>query len=238
MPGKKPEIGAVIVAGGSGARFGGRYPKQFHPVLGKPMLLRTLLAIGTSRRIRNIVVVAPGGFLSRVRGLVKAAGLSNRCTVVAGGKTRQASVCSGLMAFSPPPGIVLIHDGARPLVSKQVIDGVLKMARKHKGVIAALPVTDTLKKGTRDGVVGKTLDRTGYWTAQTPQVFDFQTLLKAHRKARSRRRTFTDDAALVEQQGISVRIFPGSQRNIKITTRADVAIAEMWLKNAKTRRTA
>lgn len=199
------------------------------------MLLRTLLAVGSARGIRRIVLVAPERFLSRVQGLVKSAGLSNRCFVVAGGKTRQASVYRGLMALSPPPKRVLIHDGARPLVSNMIINGVLRMARKHKAVIAALPVTDTLKKEIRNGMIGKTIDRAGYWTAQTPQVFDFQLLMKAHRLARGGRRDFTDDAALVERQGVPVRIFPGSPRNIKITTRTDVTIAEMWLKNAKTR---
>jgi 2-C-methyl-D-erythritol 4-phosphate cytidylyltransferase len=112
---------------------------------------------------------------------------------------------------------------------------MLRAARKDRGVIAALPVTDTLKKETRRGMLGRTVHRTGLWMAQTPQVFRFDLLVKAHQRARRSKRSATDDAALVERMNVAIRIFPGSPGNIKITTRADVRIAEMWISSRNTR---
>ena len=235
MAKRSRKAGAVIVAAGSGSRFGGRTPKQFVPLLGKPMLLRTLEAITSASGIGKVIVVVSSRFVPRVRGLIAGAGLLDVCRVVSGGRKRQSSVYNGLRAFDPPPDVVLIHDGARPLVSRRIIDGVLRLSERHRAVIAALPVTDTLKKEKRPGMLTQTMSREGLWMAQTPQAFDYQLLLKAHQLARKRKLSSTDDAALVERMRIPVKVFPGSLHNIKITTRADLSDAEMWLKSRKTR---
>jgi 2-C-methyl-D-erythritol 4-phosphate cytidylyltransferase len=198
------------------------------------MLLRALEALTSVHGIEAIVVVAPPRFLTRTRNLVARAKSARRCKVISGGRSRQESVYNGLLAFDIPPEVVLIHDGARPLVSRRIVDGTILLSRKHKAVTAAIPVTDTLKRETRPGVLTGTVNRSGLWLAQTPQVFHYDLLLKAHRIARKKKNRATDDAGLIEEMGIPVKLFPGSQRNIKITTKADLAIAEMWLKSGKT----
>ncbi len=198
------------------------------------MLLRTLEALGSSPGIGMVVVVAPRRFLARVRKLVAGASLRIPCAVVSGGRKRQTSVLNGLRAFSPAPEVVLIHDAARPLVSRRIIDTALRLSERHPAVIAALPVTDTLKKEGPPGILMETINRSGLWMAQTPQVFSYELLLRAHMFAMKEGHSATDDASLVERIGIGVKAFPGSPRNIKITTRTDLSIAEMWLSSGKT----
>jgi len=198
------------------------------------MLLRTLEALGSAHGIEMIIVVVPRRFLTRARKLVVEAKPAHPCRVISGGRSRQESVYKGLLAFDAPPEIVLIHDGARPLVSHRIVDGTLRLSERHRAVIAAIPVSDTLKRELLSGMLTETVDRSGLWLAQTPQVFSYDLLLKAHQIARKKKHLTTDDAGLVERMGIPVKLFPGSQRNIKITTKADLAIAEMWLKSGKT----
>ena len=230
MAGRRRNAGAIIVAAGSGSRFGGRTPKQFVRLLGKPLLLHALETIRSAPGIGPVVLVAARRHVSRVRGILETAGFGAECKVVPGGRQRQNSVFNGLQAFDDPPKVVLVHDAARPLVTKEMIRALLRLAVKHKAVIAALPVTDTLKKEKRAGFAGRTIPRSGLWLAQTPPGFSYDLLMAAHQTARKAGLAATDDAALVEYIGVPVRIFRGSPRNIKVTTRSDLRLAEMWLK--------
>jgi len=177
------------------------------------------------------VVVAPRLYLERARRMIRRAGIPNISTVIPGGRTRQDSVRLGLRALSIAPHMVLVHDAARPLVTASLIRRLLRSAARATAVVPALPVTDTLKQVRRGRTVGRTVSRDGLWTVQTPQVFDYELLCRAHRRVRAARMAATDDAALVERLGAPVLLVPGSRRNIKITRRGDMRIAEMWLKN-------
>jgi 2-C-methyl-D-erythritol 4-phosphate cytidylyltransferase len=146
-------------------------------------------------------------------------------TIVAGGEERGDSVWNGLAATPEDAAIVLVHDGARPFVTADVIGRVLEAARSG-AVLAALPVTDTLKEVAADGTVVATPDRARFWQAQTPQGFPRAVILEAHRRARAEGVRATDDAALCERYGIPVRVVEGAADNLKVTRPADLAVAE------------
>jgi 2-C-methyl-D-erythritol 4-phosphate cytidylyltransferase len=218
-------VGVVVVAAGEGSRFGGDVPKQFLPVGGVPVLLRALRPFTSHPEVAHVVVVLapvhaarPPDFLAPLAG----AGL----TIVAGGATRADSVAAGLRALGPDCEIVLVHDGARPFVERRVIDAVIAPARAGEGAVAAVRVSDTLKEQAADdsGRVSRTVPRHGLWRAQTPQGFPRRLLEEAY--ARPRDADATDDASLVEAGGAVVRLVPDTSRNLKITTREDLALAE------------
>ncbi len=223
-----PKVGVIIAGGGSGRRMGAATPKQFLPVGGVPILERTVGIFERMRGISDIVVVAPAGFLLRARRLIRKAGFSKVIAVVAGGPERQDSVWLGLQAFSRKPDIVLVHDAVRPFVSARAIREVIREAERHGGAALAVRVTDTVKVGA--GFFVRTLQRERLWAVQTPQGFQFELLLKAHRSARKARFSGTDEASLAERVGIPVRIVEGDYRNTKITTREDLKLAELKLK--------
>jgi 2-C-methyl-D-erythritol 4-phosphate cytidylyltransferase len=218
-------VGVVVVAAGQGSRFGGDLPKQFLPVGGVPVLLRALRPFTSHPEAAQVVVVLapadaerPPEFLAALAG----AGL----TIVAGGAKRADSVAAGLRALGPDCRIVLVHDGARPFVDRRVIDAVIAHARAGEGAVAAVRVSDTLKEQAPDdsGRVSRTVPRDRLWRAQTPQGFPRPLLEEAY--ARPRDADATDDASLVEACGAVVRLVPDSSRNLKITTREDLALAE------------
>ena len=142
-----------------------------------------------------------------------------------GGPRRQDSVRLGLEAL-PECRWVVVHDGARPLVTAALIEAGLAAAAETGAAIAAVPLADTLKEAAEDGLIRRTLDRRNLWAAQTPQVFEYELLREAHRLAQGEA---TDDAALVEALGRRVKVFPGSPRNLKVTTAADLALAQALL---------
>ena len=145
---------------------------------------------------------------------------------VPGGAERQLSVLHGLRALeTDAPGIVLIHDAARPLTPPEVVSNVIDGVREHGASIAAVPVADTLKRG-QNGLIEVTVDRTGLWRAQTPQGFAYEAIRSAHEQAAATGGTFTDDASIAEWAGMPVALALGSQRNLKITSREDIALAE------------
>lgn len=222
---------ALIVAAGRGTRAGGALPKQYQLLDGVPVLRRTLQAFLAHPSIDAVAVVihpddAP--FYAQ-----SANGLENQHKLlpwIAGGPTRQSSVHNGLKALHTA-ACVLVHDGARPFVSAATIDEVLAALATHEGAIAALPVSDTLKRGDRTGSISDTIDRAGLWAAQTPQAFRFTALLAAHEKAASTQRTdFTDDASLLEADGIKVALVASSADNIKLTNPEDFTRAEAILR--------
>lgn len=215
-----PTVAAVIVAGGSGRRMGG-VPKQYLDLLGEPVLQRAIRPFLDHPRVGEVVVVlpeedvaAPPEWLHRLP-----------LRIVAGGPERGDSVRSGLSALPGDVELALIHDGARPFVSADLIDRVIDGAAAG-GAIAAVPATDTMKEVDADGLIVRTLPRARIWQAQTPQGFPLASILGAHERARAEGWSETDDAALCERLGIPVAVVEGDRDNIKITRPGDLAVAE------------
>lgn len=217
----RPRAAAVVVAGGSGRRMGGGVRKQYMEVGGEPILLRAARAFASHPDVGAVVVVLPPEDAASPPAWLLELGV----TVVAGGEERGDSVWNGLLATPDDAEVVLVHDGARPFVSAEVIGRVLEAARAG-ATLAALPVTDTLKEVAADGTVVGTPDRARFWQAQTPQGFPRAVLLEAHRRARAEGVRATDDAALCERYGIPVRVVEGAADNLKVTRPADLHVAE------------
>jgi 2-C-methyl-D-erythritol 4-phosphate cytidylyltransferase len=220
------DVGVIVVAAGRGTRFGGETPKQYQPIAGVPMVLRAVRPFAAHPDVAQVALVlppadaeAPPAFL---RGLL-GAGL----VVVQGGAERADSVAAGLRALGSECTVVLVHDAARPFVGRAVIDTVIAHARAGEGAVAAVRVSDTLKQAAADDPtrVGRTVPRDGLWRAQTPQGFP-RTVLERAYAARGEGGA-TDDAALVERTGVSVRLVPDSPRNMKVTTSEDLALAQL-----------
>jgi 2-C-methyl-D-erythritol 4-phosphate cytidylyltransferase len=228
---RKPGITVVIPAGGLGRRLGRATPKQFLPLAGRPILARTVSVFDRLPEVTEIVIVAPRAFIQRTRRLVHRGRFSKVKAVVEGGYRRQESVRRGLHACKKKTGIVLVHDAVRPLVDKDTIAAVARTAERFGAAVVGVRVRDTIKvEGSRRGFFSHTLDRGRLWAVQTPQGFRFGLLMRAHEIARKDKFVGTDEASLVERLGKRVKIVPGVERNIKITTRADLRLAGVLLK--------
>jgi 2-C-methyl-D-erythritol 4-phosphate cytidylyltransferase len=227
--GLPPDVGVVIAAGGRGERAGAGEPKQFRPIAGVPMLLRSIRPFGAHPRVRHIVVAlpaeaadAPPSWLAEVAG----AGL----TLVVGGDTRAASVRNGLSSLDPECHLVLVHDAARPFVAPEIVDAVCTRAAEGVAAVPAVPVSDTIKRVDDGHAVIETVDRAGLWRAQTPQGFPRAMLEEAFGRVADRPNPdYTDEAALVEACGFPVQVVPDRASNLKITTPADFLLAEALL---------
>lgn len=217
--------GAVIVAAGSASRMGG-IDKVMAPLHGEPMLVRTVRTFQESDVIREIVIVTRKDLLPRVKALC--AGFDKVKTVVEGGADRASSVSAGLDALSKRVALAAIHDGARPLVSLEVIERTVRAANTYSAAAPAIPVKDTIKT-VQGGIVTETPDRSKLQAVQTPQVFDLDLLLGALKNAADKKLSITDDCSAVEAMGMSVKIVEGDERNIKVTTPLDLKIARMFL---------
>ena len=215
---------ALVLAGGSGTRFGGTLPKQYLELAGAPLLRRSLAAFAAHPDVDAVrAVIRPE---DRARYDVAARGL-DVLEPVCGGATRQESARLGLESLAAlAPDRVLIHDGARPMLDRDIISRTIAALDDAPAAICGLPLADTLKRGN-GGAVSATVDRTGLWRAQTPQAFRYGDILAAHRKAAGRE--LTDDAAVAEAAGLVVRLVAGSEDNIKITTEDDLARAKRML---------
>lgn len=232
-------IGVVIVAAGRGSRAGaaGLGPKQYIELAGQTVLARAVAAFAGHAGIGPIQVVIHAEDTELYHTAIGPLA-SRALPPVAGGRTRQHSVLAGLEALvTHAPSLVLIHDAARPFVDGGVIGRVIAALAATDGAIAALALSDTLKRVGSDDRISGTLDRTGLWRAQTPQGFRFQAILAAHRKAASHPAELTDDAAVAELAGLCVSVVEGSPRNLKITTPEDVAMAQVELAGAMEIRT-
>ena len=219
---------ALVVAAGRGRRFGGESPKQYAPLAGRPLLRHSLAAFAAHPGIEAVRAVIHPDDREYYEAAADGLGL---LPPVPGGGSRQESVRLGLESLEgTAPGRVLIHDGARPFVEPALIDRVLDALERAPGAIAALPVTDTLKRGEAERIAG-TVRREGLWRAQTPQGFRFEDILAAHRAARDTP-DLTDDAAVAERAGLEVLLVAGSPANVKVTTPEDLARAERWLAGA------
>ncbi len=221
-------VGAVIAAGGQGTRLGAPEPKALVRLGGLPLVVRATLPFQHCSRVEEIVVVAPDGAIEAVWAWVHRYSLEKVRDVVPGGPRRQDSVARGLAALRSSE-VVLVHDGARPLVDEALIERVVQALEEHGAVVPALPVGDTLKRVT-DGLVAHTVDRTGIWAAQTPQGFRAELLRDAHARARMDGFYGTDDAVLVERLGHPVHVVPGSPWNLKVTNPEDLSVAEALLR--------
>lgn len=225
---------AIIVAGGSGERFGDPRGKQFVDLAGLPLIAWSLLAFDNAPSVAHMVVVCPRGREDEMRTNVLARlKLQHEVTLAAAGMTRQDSVLSGLMAAPEELELVAIHDGARPLIEVDTIEHCLAAVRHNKqvdGAICASRETDTLKVVDESGRIVATPDRTQYWCAQTPQCFGRQTILHAHETSLLQGFAGTDDASLVEHVGGTVCVVEAPRDNIKVTVPEDLAIAEGTLR--------
>lgn len=224
--GSSPErrIGAVIVAGGVGLRMGARdgRRKQYADLFGEPVLAWAARAFTEHPRVAAVVVVLPEEDVdSPNRSL-----LSLGVRFAAGGPTRSDSVRNGLAAMPDGADLVLIHDGARPFVSAELIDRVIAAA-DGGAVVPGTRATDTLKEVREDGSVRATLDRSSVWHAQTPQAFPFAKLVAAHEAAARERWETTDDAGLFEKMGERVVVVEGDSENLKITRPLDLEVARL-----------
>ncbi|MFM9106980.1 MAG: 2-C-methyl-D-erythritol 4-phosphate cytidylyltransferase [Chloroflexota bacterium] len=212
---------AVIVAAGRGTRLG--VPaKTLLPLAGRPMLAWALDAAQSAPSVGAIVVVAGEHTLAAIRDLALGGGWPKVTAVVPGGERRQDSVLAGVAATPEDADVVAIHDGARPLATPDLWEAAIAAAREHGAAIAAVPVSDTLKRAA-DGRIAATVDRAGMWGAQTPQAFRRAVLLDIF--ARANGGEATDEARLCEDLGIPVAIVPGSPENLKVTHPGDVAMA-------------
>jgi 2-C-methyl-D-erythritol 4-phosphate cytidylyltransferase len=224
MLASQESVGAIIAAAGRSERMGGR-DKLFAVVGGEPLLAHTLIAFALCPGVDRVVLVVSPENVERGRELVAEAGFSKVAAVCQGGERRQDSVRNGLEALASCQWVV-VHDGARPLVTAGLIERGLEAAKETGAAIAALPIADTVKEVEPPGLIGRTLSRGQLWAAQTPQVFRYDILRQAHQRAPGEA---TDDAALVEKLGYRVKVFEGSPRNIKVTTAADLALVEALL---------
>ncbi len=216
---------AIVPAAGRGVRMGAPEPKVWLPLGGEPILIRTLRRLAHCQAIAGMVVVVAPGDRQRLLELEETYDLANIAGIVEGGETRQESVLRGFRAIAGSPDLVLIHDGARPLVNPSQVDLVIRAGARHGAAILAVPLHDTVKR-VRDCIVQDTAPREEFWAAQTPQVFRYTLLEEALRKAAADGFAGTDEASLVERLGHPVHVVPGSSRNLKITTPDDLAMAE------------
>ncbi len=216
--------GAVIVAAGSANRMGG-IDKIMTPIGGEPMIVRTVRAFQECDAIGEIVIVTRADLIVPIMDLCH--DFEKVQAVVVGGKSREESVHMGLNTLSKKVKLVAVHDGARPFVDYRLIDRVVRAANTYGAAVPAVPVKDTVKI-VQGGLVKATPARSALRAVQTPQVFDYDILRGALVHAKVNEAAITDDSSAVELMGMEVRVVEGDERNIKITTPADLELARLW----------
>ena len=224
---------AILAAAGEGSRLGGG-PKAFVELGGAPMIAHSLVAIAKVSGIEGVAIASPDGFQSAVLDLAASAAPSIRVEVVAGGGSRRESVGLALAAVPAAVERVVVHDAARPLAAVALFEATLAALGEADGAVAAVPLADTLKRADGTRVV-ETVPREGLHRAQTPQAFRLESLRAAHDRAAREGFDATDDASLLEWMGALVVLVGGDERNIKITTPEDLALAELLLRGTAQR---
>ncbi len=224
---------AIILAAGSGVRMKSEVNKHLLPLAGKPVIVHTLLAFARCAAIDAIVLVTSAENMVAYQALIAEYDIAKVSRVVLGGDTRQASAHNGLRAAGDCD-IVLIHDGARPLIAKQEIEAVIRDAAEYGGAVVAVPAKDTTVRA-REGFIETQLERSTLWQVQTPQGFKAAIIKEAYEVAACDGVQSTDDTGLVTRLGGVVKITPGSYANIKITTPEDLVIAEALLDKTSNR---
>lgn len=220
IPARKNRVAAIIAAAGSGSRMKSDQNKQFIMLGGAPVLAHTVSAFEEAESIDEIIIVTRECDILLARDLVEDYGFSKVSCIIAGGATRQESVFKGLKAVSEGTSIVAIHDGARPFISPDKIDEAVQAAAVCGAAAVGVRVKDTVKVVDENNIITQTLDRAGLWQIQTPQVFKYDIILRAHTENVDA--NATDDCALVESAGTKVTMLEGSYSNIKITTKEDL----------------
>lgn len=232
--GARPTLAIVITAGGQGVRLGSAGSKQYVPILGVPMVQRTIAALDACATVDLIVAVVNEEDVSYCSSEIVAERFEKVVAVVGGGAERPFSVRNGLRELErhAPTDLVGVHDGARPLVTCEEVGwavGRLEADAALDGVVLGSPAVDTMKAVDAHGVIVDTPPRDRLWRAQTPQIFRRQALLEAYAQPDEVLEAATDDAALVEKRGGRVAVVAGSPDNIKVTTMIDVRVAEQIL---------
>lgn len=221
---------AIIVSAGRGVRMNVATPKQYLPLQGKPVLCHTLLAFDHCPEVDKIVLMVPPTDIQYCREtLLAGLHIETPVEVLAGGIRRQDSVFNGIQSIDEHDGIVVIHDGVRPLIRPEMISRCIGNARASGACILGIPLQDTIKSVGDDRLIQKTIEREGVWIAQTPQAFRYRLIREAHESAARSDFEATDDAALVERIGFPVSILQGTGKNLKITTTEDLIIADAIL---------
>jgi 2-C-methyl-D-erythritol 4-phosphate cytidylyltransferase len=223
---KRLSVGVVIAAAGQGKRMQTQVSKPFLSFHDRPILLHTLQVFETHPEVEQIVVVTKESEMEQTKQLLQAEGCKKVAEVVAGGKERPESVYRGLAYIST--AFVLVHDAVRPFISHDAISRLLESVRMHGAAILAVPVKDTIKQVNDAAIVERTPDRSRLWAVQTPQAFRMQLLRQAYEQGLAQAEAYvTDDAMLVEQLGVDVRVVQGEYTNIKLTTPDDLLLAEV-----------
>jgi 2-C-methyl-D-erythritol 4-phosphate cytidylyltransferase len=231
-------VSAIIVAAGKGRRMHAGTRKQYLTVAGRTVLGHTLKKFDVCDDVDSIYLVVPEEDFDYCREKVLSpANLRKPTHLVVGGKQRQNSVFNGLKALEQKRGLVVVHDGVRPLIEPQQISSCIAEAQESGACILGIPAFDTIKRVDDANTIEATINRECLWLAQTPQVFRYKILHRAHQKAISDGFAGTDDALLVERIGYRVKIITGSKTNLKITTTEDLAIAQALLEDGRRIRT-
>lgn len=210
--------------------MGTEISKQFLPMGGKEILAHTVEKFEKAEKIRDIILVTGADSKQDVQEMAQEYGWKKIRSVVAGGKERQDSVWNGLREVSDDTEIVLIHDGVRPFVTEDILNGSIETTLEMGGCVAGVPAKDTIKVCNRENIAVETPDRSTLWQIQTPQTFRRERIIKAYEQAKADGFVGTDDASLAEHSGYPVKVIMGSYRNIKITTKEDLLIGEAFLK--------
>jgi len=227
----KMKIVALIAAAGKGRRMNSRISKPFIPISGKPILAYTIDKFEKCKSIDKIyLIVSPEEKEICHKNILLRYNFSKVQELVDGGDTRQDSIYNGLKALDKDTDIVVIHDGARPLVEETIIQDSIEKAQKYGAAITVIPIKDTVKKSENNFYISKTLNREEIWRAQTPQTFKYDIILPAYHQAYKDKYLATDDAAILEKYGHKVKLIIGTEENIKITTPFDLIVAEVFLK--------
>jgi 2-C-methyl-D-erythritol 4-phosphate cytidylyltransferase len=223
-------VTAIVLAAGQSTRMGGGPNKQFIELLGKPLVYYSLAAFEQCRLVDAIVVVRRPDYARQAEQIVHEAGFQKVVAFTDGGIERQNSVWNGLEKCDPATDIVAVHDGARPLVTPALIESTVASAQAHGTGISASKVVDTIKEANADKTVVRTVDRTRLWAVQTPQTVRLPLLREAYSKVFEKQAVVTDEAAAVESLGQKVYLVETPFLNLKITTPADLAVAEALLR--------
>jgi 2-C-methyl-D-erythritol 4-phosphate cytidylyltransferase len=202
--------------------------KLWVSLAGRPLIAHTLFVFQHCPSVHRIILVVASGREKLGHSLVKGAHLHKVSSICVGGEERQDSVRAGLAALDACEWVV-VHDGARPLVTRRLVEQGLAAARETGAATCAVPMNDAVKLVDQKGRVERSLDRRHLWSVQTPQVFRYETLLQAHREAASKVRA-DDDATLVERLGLPVKVYMGSYQNLKVTTQEDLLLAQVLLR--------
>ena len=225
----RPRCAALVVAAGSSSRMGG-INKLFQPLEGMPVLARTLTALQNAQLVDEIIIATREEDLVEISKLCHTYGISKCTKVIRGGESRVHSALFAAMEASPDTELLAVHDGARPLVTPELIDRVITAAARCSAAAPAVPVKDTIKTVKGDGAIDTTLDRSVLRAVQTPQVFSADLLKAALQSAVDHDLPITDDCSAVERLGKVVFLVDGEEENIKITTPIDLILAEALLR--------